>query len=111
MSQQTMRSLLKTSGTALGGIAVGSTVTAAESTERFLVKSNKVSASDLDASGVEVVHDLIAIDLSVVRGSESTIQSFGSDYASDVMYSLDLPITQSPITQAQLATDEPFYAL
>ncbi|WP_139328824.1 S8 family serine peptidase [Haladaptatus litoreus] len=111
MSQQTRRSFLKISGTALGGIAVGTTVTAAESTERFIVKSKNVSAADLDASGVEVVHDLSAIDRLVVSGNESDVESLGGGYAPDTVYSLDLPITQSPITQDESATDEPFYPL
>ncbi len=111
VSQQTRRSFLKISGTVLGGIAVGSTVTAAASTERFIVKSKKVSTSELEASGLEVVHDLSAIDRLVVRGSESSVQSLSGKYAPDTVYSLDLPTTQSPITQAESATDEPFYAL
>ncbi|WP_458206245.1 S8 family serine peptidase [Haladaptatus sp. NG-SE-30] len=111
MSKQTRQSFLKVSGTVLGGIAVGSTVTAAESTERFIVKSNDVSTSDLDASGVEVVHDLSAVDLLVVRGTESDVQSLGGEYAPDLVYSLDLPTPESPITQEKSATDEPYYPI
>ncbi|WP_266076931.1 hypothetical protein [Haladaptatus caseinilyticus] len=67
-SQQTRRSFLKISGTVMGGIAVGTTVTAAKSTDRFIVKSNTVSSADLESNGVEVVHDLSAVDLLVVSG-------------------------------------------
>ncbi len=111
VSKQTRRSFLKVSGTVLGGIAVGSTVTAATSADRFLVKSKNVSASDLDASSLEVVHDLNAIDLLVVRGDESDVRTLGGGYAPDTVYSLDQPITQSPITQEQSATDEPYYSI
>ncbi|WP_458189591.1 hypothetical protein [Haladaptatus sp. NG-WS-4] len=106
MSQQTRRSFLKISGTALGGIAIGATVTVAESTERFLVESKKVSTSDFETSGVEVVHDLGAVDLLVVRGSESDVAALGGDYAADLVYLLDLPITRD-----ESATDEPFYPI
>ena len=113
------RSFLKVSGAVLGGIAVGSTVTAATSSERFLVDAKKTSASAADAAGLDVVYDLHEIDTLVVEGSESDVRSLGADYAPDALYSLDLPVEeQAPITVEDAATaesasarDEPYYPL
>ncbi|WP_276301130.1 S8 family serine peptidase [Halorussus lipolyticus] len=111
MAGYNRRSFLKLSGTALGGIAVGSSVTAAASTERFLVDTAKTSQSEVESAGLEVVHDLHEINVLVVKGSESDVESLGIDYAADSAYSLDLPIErESPIT-AEDASDEPAYPI
>ncbi|USZ68364.1 S8 family serine peptidase [Halorussus salilacus] len=100
------------SGTALGGIALGSTVTAAASSERFLVDAKKVSASEAESAGLEVVHDVSEIDLLVVSGEESDVESLGSAYAADSVYSLDLPVGEdAPVTAEEDATDEPGYGI
>jgi subtilisin family serine protease len=109
MSDKTRRSFLEISGAALGGIAVGSTVTAAASTERFIldVKGFRGSIDDLT-----VVHDLDAIDAKVVEGAESDVESLGVDYAPDTTYSLDLPVQdEAPVPKDEDATDESFYPL
>lgn len=111
MPRQTRRTFLQTSGALLGGLALGTTVTSATSTERFIVESRNLSTSDLDAAGLEVVHDLDAIGYVVVQGERSSVRSLGAKFAPDTVYSLDLPVEQAPIQQASEAEDEPFYAL
>ncbi|HET7325401.1 MAG TPA: S8 family serine peptidase [Halococcus sp.] len=101
MVRQTRRTFLKVSGAALGGIAVGTTVTAAESRERFIVDAKRVR----DTSDVEVIHRLDPVNLLVVRGSEKDVKKLGGKYAPDLVYELDEPVEP----QAQSATDEPFY--
>lgn len=107
------RSFLKISGTALGGIAVGSTVTAATATERFLLDSKHTSKTEVESAGLEVVHDLPEINVLVVEGAESDVESVGVDYAPDTVYSLDLPLGErAPITaESEEATDEPYYPI
>ena len=112
MVDYSRRSFLKISGTALGGIAVGSTVTAATATERFLLDSKNTSKAEVEAAGLEIVHDLTEIDVLVVSGAESDVESVGVDYAPDTVYSLDLPLEErAPITAEEGATDEPGYGL
>lgn len=105
------RSFLKVSGTALGGIAVGSTVTVATSSERFLVDSNGTSETEAEAAGLDVVHALPEIDLLVVEGEESAVESLGGTYAADSTYSLDLPVERDAPITAESASDEPLYPL
>ncbi|PSQ17719.1 peptidase S8 and S53 subtilisin kexin sedolisin [Halobacteriales archaeon QS_8_69_26] len=82
------RRFLTISGSVLGGIAVGTTVTAAESDERFLVETNDVGGLD-----AEVIHDLSQINLAVVRGNEEDLEadSSASTFEPDTVYQLDLP--------------------
>jgi subtilisin family serine protease len=109
MSDTTRRTFVKISGAALGGIAVGSTVTAAESTDRFVLNTRGYSGSVGDLT---VVHDLDAIDAMVVEGSESDVEALGVDYGRDTQYELDLPVAEeTPVEADEDATDEPFYAL
>lgn len=109
MSDTTRRTFIKTSGAALGGIAVGSTVTAAESTERFVIDTKGYSGSLGDLT---VVHDLDAIDAAVVTGSESDVEDLGVDYGRDTQYELDRPAAdETPVPADEDATDEPFYGL
>ncbi|MBP1987013.1 S8 family serine peptidase [Halolamina salifodinae] len=74
------RQFAKLSAATLGLSAFGSSVVAAESTERFIVKRN--GKQSLDA---EVLYDLPEIGYAVVRGSESeleqstAVQSFAPD--------------------------------
>ena len=58
MVEKSRRDVMKFSGALLGGIAVGSTVTAAENTDRFIVSANGTSASELADVGVTVDYDL-----------------------------------------------------
>lgn len=104
MSKHTgRRQFLKVSGALLGGIAAGTTVTAATSRDRFLVDSKKVR----DTSDVEIVHDIDPIDLLVVEGNEERVKKLGGKYVPDLVYVLDEPVE----SQEQSATDEPLYPL
>ncbi|MCT9097508.1 S8 family serine peptidase [Haloarchaeobius sp. HME9146] len=105
MVDHTRRDVLKLSGGLLGGIAVGSTVTAAESTDRFIVKAN---AEDL-GSDLSVVHAMDPVDFTVVEGPESALESAGFDYAPDVEIQLDRPTMKQDVG-AELE-DEPLYGL
>jgi subtilisin family serine protease len=114
MAEHSRRSFLKISGTALGGIAAGSSVVAAASSERFLVDTRNTPRSEVEASGLEVVHDLSEINVLVVSGAESDVDSLGVDYAADSVFSLDLPVDDdAPVTveDAGETSDEPYYPL
>ncbi|WP_336037618.1 S8 family peptidase [Halobacterium yunchengense] len=111
MVRHTRRTFLKVSGSLLGGVAVGSTVTAAESAERFLVDTKRGSAGRLERSDLAVVHDLPEVDLAVVEGSESALADSKFDYAPDTTYELDLPVDDAPVEAEESATDEPLYPL
>jgi len=87
MSNITKRTFLKLSGSLLGGIAAGTTVTAAERTDRFIV-STKGKAK---LSGLTVVHEMPGIDYAVVRGAESDVERAVKSYAPDVQIELDSP--------------------
>lgn len=109
MPRQTRRAFLKTSGALLGGMAIGSTVTAATSTDRFIVDS--ISESDLSGTDLSVVHDLSSVGYMVVEGPMAAVDALGASYAPDTIYTLDLPVQEAPVPQASDATDEPLYAL
>ncbi|QZP38700.1 S8 family serine peptidase [Halobaculum magnesiiphilum] len=86
MPRHGRRTFLKVSGGVLGGLLAGSTVTAAERTDRYVVKTKgKKTPTDL-----EVVHDLSEIGYAVVRASESdvkrskAVKSFAPDVELDV---------------------------
>jgi subtilisin family serine protease len=103
---------MKLSGGVLGGIAAGTTVTAAERTDRFLVETKQTSAADLEATGLSVVFDLAEVNMAVVEGSESTLRSEvkKNRYEPDVEITLD----DGPAVEeadGESATDEPRYGL
>lgn len=100
------RGFLKISGATLGGIALGSTVVAAESTERFVVRTS--DAGSLDA---EVVHDLSAIGYAVVRASESELERSNAvrDFVPDTTYELSPAANRIDTSESESATDEPGY--
>jgi subtilisin family serine protease len=85
------RQFLTTSGAVLGGIAVGTQVTAATRTDRFVVDTGGRSAGRLEREGLTVVHDLSAVDLAVVRGAEDDVDAVASDYEADVEVHLNAP--------------------
>lgn len=111
MAGYNRRSFLKVSGAVLGGVAAGSTVTAAESTDRFIVDTKKLRGRGLEKSGLEVVHDLSEVDLAVVEGAKSDVKSLGVDYAPDTAYELDLPVDAKPVSDTDDTSDEPYYPL
>jgi subtilisin family serine protease len=116
MRETSRRDILKVSGAALGGLAMGSTVAVAESTDRFIVElTGNTSASDLESDDVSVVHDLSQLGYAVVEGSESALSGVKGTVAPDLELSLSLPTDRVDVDDAstddESATDEPFYAL
>jgi len=87
MPNTTKRTFLKLSGALLGGIAAGTTVTAAARTDRFIVSTK----GNADLSGLTVVHEMPGIDYAVVRGDESSVKRSVKGYAADVQIELDSP--------------------
>ena len=84
------RDVLKVSGAVMGGLAVGAEVTVAASDERFIVDTRQADLSSLRSSA-EVVHELDGIDVAVVRGAESAVESVTTAYEPDTVYSFDRP--------------------
>ena len=113
MADYSRRSFLRLSGTALGGIAAGSSVVAAASSDRFLVDASETSRGEAADAGLDIVHDLSEADLLVVEGAESDVDALGADYAPDSVFELDPPVQdEAPITADEAdATDEPGYPL
>jgi len=89
MSQPTRRTFLTISGSVLGGIAAGTTVTAATRSDRFLVQTKGHGTPD----DVEVVHEMPGVDVAVVRGSEDELERSNAikAYAPDIEVELDAP--------------------
>ena len=87
MVHQHRRTFLKVSGAVLGGIAVGTTVTAATRTDRFIVKTK----GRADLSSLEVVHEMPGVDYAVVRGGEKDVKKAVSNYAPDIEIELNEP--------------------
>jgi subtilisin family serine protease len=87
MEEPTRRTFLRVSGAVLGGIATGTTVTAAESVDRWIIDTK-------DARGLnrlEVIHDLDQVDLALVRGTEDDVKGVTNQYARDLFYQLEPP--------------------
>ncbi len=102
--------MLKFSGALLGGIAVGSTVTAAESSDRFLLEAKKRSVSDVEADGLDVVFDLSETGYFLVEGAEKDLQRTKGKYAPDIELSFDGGVKRVDAdVDAPSATDEPLY--
>jgi subtilisin family serine protease len=110
MSTYNRRTFLKTSGALLGGIAAGTTVTAAERTDRFIVQTRGNSAP----GGLDVVHEMPGVDVAVVRGSEKAVRKSKrvKDYAPDIEIQLDEPIEEPKSLSSEASpADEPLYPL
>jgi len=111
MSDHTRRRFLKLSGGALGGVFAGSTVVAAERTDRFIVETKgRRTPRDLD-----VVHEMPGVEFVVVEGNESDVKRSKAvrGYAPDVEVRLDDPDVNAKAPTADEASpaDEPFYPL
>lgn len=114
MSHQSRRTFLKCSGGVLGGLFAGSTVVAAERTDRFVVETR----GDEVPSDLPVVHELTGLNYAVVAAEESAVE--GSDsvksYEPDVEVSRTEPVA-GPRTDGSnptegdgaTPTDEPQY--
>jgi subtilisin family serine protease len=112
MARQTgRRRFLELSGTVLGGIAVGTTMTAAERTDRFIVETR----GGRTPGELDVVHEMPGVGLVVVEGSESELKRSKAvaDYAPDVEIELIDPEidADAPTPEAASAGDEPLYPL
>ena len=87
------RTFLTVSGAALGGIATGSTVTAATRTDRFIVQTKGRGG----LRGLDVVHEMPGVKFAVVRGSEKQLKrsSRVKDFAPDIDIELSEPETNA----------------
>jgi subtilisin family serine protease len=111
MSCTNRREFLKFSGALLGGIAVGSQVTAATRTDRFVAETKgKGAPKDLD-----VVHEMPGVKFVVVEGREKEVKKSKAvkDYAPDIEVELDDPDVNSeaPTVEETNVADEPYYPL
>ncbi len=114
MTGHTRRNFLKVSGALLGGIAVGSTVVAAESRDRFIVEAKGNTKRAVERSDLTIVHDLEQVGVVVVEGAESEVKDLKAKYAPDLEFELDLPVEDAPVQVEEVeqsATDEPLYPL
>ena len=94
------RTFLTVSGAALGGIATGTTVTAATRTDRFIVQTRGKGR----LRGLDVVHEMPGVKFAVVRASEKELQRAKAvkSFAPDVEIALN-----EPATNAQAPTFDP----
>ncbi len=95
MTGSNRREFLKFSGALIGGIAVGSQVTAAARTDRFIAETKGNRApKDLD-----VVHEMPGVKFVVVEGREKDLKKSKAvkDYAPDIEVGLDAPVVNSDI--------------
>jgi subtilisin family serine protease len=95
MSRTNRREFLKVGGALLGGIAVGSQVTAATRNGRFVAETKgKGAPNDLD-----VVHEMPGVKFVVVEGREKEVKKSKAvrDYAPDVEVELDAPDVNSNV--------------
>lgn len=105
------REFLEFSGTLLGGIAVGSRVTAAARTDRFITETRgKRVPRDL-----EVAHEMPGVRFVVVEARERELEKSKTvrDYAPDVEVELDDPDANAaaPTVEQSSIADEPGYGL
>jgi subtilisin family serine protease len=107
MSDTNRRTFLKLSGGVLGGLFAGSTVTAAERTDRFVVTTEQLP-SELD-----VVHEMPGVDLAVVEATESAVKQSGDvkKYAPDLELTLDAPRAEPTASPDASELKDPLSAL
>lgn len=79
------RRFLKATGAGIGALTLGTAAAGAESTRRFVVDGRSLG----NERDVEVVHDLSAVDLLVVRATEDVLD--GASYAPDQRYASRVP--------------------
>jgi len=87
MSRHNRRTFLKVGGALLGGIAVGTEVTAATRTDRFIVETR----GKRGLQGLDVVHEMPGVNFAVVRGSEQEVKRAVKAYAPDIEIELNEP--------------------
>jgi subtilisin family serine protease len=107
----TRRTFLTLSGGVLGGIAAGTTVTAATRGDRYIVQTK----GKRSPRGLDVVHEMPGVKFAVVEGSEKAVRKSKAvtDFAPDVEIELDEPDVNdaAPTVDQSSAVDEPGYAL
>jgi len=83
------RKFLTLSGGVLGGIAAGTTVTAAERSDRFIVQTR----GKRTPRGLDVVHEMPGVKFTVVAGSEKDVRSSKAvkNFAPDIEIQLSEP--------------------
>ncbi|NHN41169.1 S8 family serine peptidase [Halorubellus sp. JP-L1] len=105
------RTFLTVSGATLGGIATGTSVTAAVRTDRFLVETKGKGG----LRGLDVVHEMPGVDFAVVRGSKNELRRHKrvKDFAPDVEIELDDPDVnaRAPTVEETSVEDEDLYPL
>jgi len=112
MVEKSRRDVLQFSGALIGGIAAGSTVTAAESSDTFLVEAKKTSARKLERAGLSVVADVSEAGFFVVEGAETDLKSTKADYAPDIELSFDGAVERQDVAGTDVtARDEPSYPI
>ncbi len=112
MSRHTRRTFLKVSGSVVGGIAMGATVTAATRSDRFIVDTTDVSKSALDGGSFTVVSQHDEVGFAVVAGDESAVNDVTSAYEPDLELSLDAPSVNAQAPEdTSSARDEPYYPI
>ncbi|MFC6734054.1 S8 family serine peptidase [Haladaptatus sp. DYSN1] len=79
------RSVLKATGTALAGLTLSTSLAGASEKRRYLVDSKSLRKN----ADVEILHDLSAVDLLVVRADEAALD--GAKYAADGRYEPRVP--------------------
>jgi subtilisin family serine protease len=100
MPNQSRRSFLKGTATALGGLAVGTTTVSAETTpDRYIVDLRQTDESALD--GLDVIHHLPEIDIAVVRSKRDI---GGLPTTKDVELKLERPAIET--TGQETITDD-----
>jgi subtilisin family serine protease len=105
MRRSSRRDVLKVSGALIGGIGVGSTVTAATSTDQYIVKTKgRTLPTDVDT-----VHEMPGVDYAVVRGDADTLDQSRAvkDYAPDIELTLEEPDTPDELADERDLFDLP----
>ena len=106
MSHSTRREFLTVSGTVLGGVAVGTTVTAATRTDRYIIKTS----GNARAGNLDIVHEMPGVNFAVVQADKKTLRRSRAvkEFAPDIQITFEGPgITPQPVEQD--LTDEPLY--
>jgi subtilisin family serine protease len=106
MSDKNRRTFLKLSGGVIGGLFAGSTVTAAERTDKYIVTGKDVP------SDLEVVHEMPGVDVTVVRGTESAVKQSTAvkGYAPDLELHLDSPVAEPEASPDAGSLEDPLSA-
>jgi subtilisin family serine protease len=109
MASHNRRTFLKASGGLISGLAVCTTVAAAERTDRFIVDRN--GNGDPGRAALEIVYDLSQIGYLVVEGRKTEAKKLGTVAPDIELRQNPLQATETAPTVESSATDEPFYPL